>query len=280
MTVVCLLSKLARQPLSWYHLPHLLMKTIWYTFVDHLFCVHSGMKSTGRSIEPCSSWTARWREMRCYATKPSQRGNRGTGKGGGDRKQKRQWTRLPIQHQRGWMLTRLTTRWSALSAPRRWPCLTKTRFITSSTSWPATAEANWVNSKHDAFRLQSVCFWLLVSPKLQDWRLLYIIFAKQWITSIYVEEVAFRDGPTEIDDHKVQFSSAALMGVVSWPVSVVFHITAFIHCFHLETLRNTQICPVLGHLICLILRKEMYFWVWKAAECQQYNIYHWKVVNV
>lgn len=99
------------------------------------------MTSTGRSIEPCSSWTARWRETRCYDTKRSRRGNRGAGKGGRDRR----WTqhcrtRDPTRRRQGWMLMRFTTRFSAPSAPLRWPCSIKTRSTTSSTSWPATAE--------------------------------------------------------------------------------------------------------------------------------------------
>ncbi len=109
---------------------------------------HSGMKSTGRSIEPCSSWTARWRETRCCATKPSRRGNRGTGRGGGGRKQKPQWTRLPTRRRRGWTPTRFTTRFSAPSAPLRWPCLIKMKFTISSTSWPATAETDKLTVFH------------------------------------------------------------------------------------------------------------------------------------
>lgn len=98
---------------------------------------HSDMRSTGLSTEPCSSWTARWRQTRCCATKPRRTVSRGRGRGG---RWRRHLTRLLGPRQRGWMRTSCTTRCAAPSAPPRWPCLTKTRFTTSSTSWPATAE--------------------------------------------------------------------------------------------------------------------------------------------
>lgn len=101
---------------------------------------HSDMRSTGLSIEPCSSWTARWRQTRCCGTKRSRTGSRGTGKGG---RWRRHPTRLPGPRQQGWTQMSCTTRCAAPSAPPRWPCSTKTRFTTSSTSWPATAETAW-----------------------------------------------------------------------------------------------------------------------------------------
>lgn len=141
----------------------ILSDTCLFTTLKYLLCVHSGMKSTGCSIEPCLSWTAQWREMKCYATKPNRGGNRETERGGRDRKQKQRRVMLLTQRRQGWMLTRFTTRCSALSAPQRWPYLIKMRSTTSSTFWPATAETNWANSEQDSFHLQSVCLWLLVS---------------------------------------------------------------------------------------------------------------------
>lgn len=113
---------------------------------------HSDMRSTGLSIEPCSSWTARWRQTRCCATKHSRTGSRGTGKGG---RWRRPPTRLPGPRQQGWTQMSCTTRCAAPSAPPRWPCLTKRRFTTSSTSWPATAETqkrveNWHPPDHQS----------------------------------------------------------------------------------------------------------------------------------
>ena len=115
----------------------------WFHGWQYLRCVHSGMTSTGRSIEPCSSWTARWRETRCCDTKRSRRGNREAGKGGRDRRQT-QLCRMrdPTRRRRGWTLMRFTTRFSAPNAPLRWPCSIKMKSTTSSTSSPATAETD------------------------------------------------------------------------------------------------------------------------------------------
>lgn len=129
----------------------------------YLLCAHPGMKSTGHSIEPCLSWTAQWRETTCYATKPSRRGNRGTGRGGRDRKQKWQRMRPQTRCRWGWMLTRFTTRCSALSAPQRWPCSIKMRCTTSSTSWPATAEKTEQTLNRTIFFSSAVSLFLTVS---------------------------------------------------------------------------------------------------------------------
>lgn len=99
------------------------------------------MRSTGRSTGPCLSWTASWSGTRCCATKPRRRRNRGRGRGGSSSSsRRRRRTRPGGRGRRGWTPTRCTTRSSAPSAPPRWPCSTGTRSITSSTSWPATAE--------------------------------------------------------------------------------------------------------------------------------------------
>ena len=132
-----------------------------------LGCVHSGTRSTGRSIEPCSSWTARWRRTRCCDTTLSRRGSREAGRGGGARKQKHLQTRLPTRRRQGWTPMKFTARCSAPSAPQRWPCSIRRRCTTSSTSWPATAEMDRASSEQEVvLRRTEPCFLLEISTSL------------------------------------------------------------------------------------------------------------------
>lgn len=101
------------------------------------------MRSTGRSTGPCSSWTVLWSETRCYDTKRSRTRSRGTGRGGRVRGQNQRKMKPPGRCRKGWTQMRCTTRSSAPSAPLRWLCSIRTRSITSSIYWPATAETHW-----------------------------------------------------------------------------------------------------------------------------------------